>query len=124
MKLKLSEEKKRHPHITEGYQFLGYSIRRGIGGRGTMTPKVLIPESAIKRFQYAVRRILAPNTTKESTVAKMYAINQLTRGWCEYYRSTSSPSVVFRKLDYEVFEGMKHWLGGCPKKNHQALCGG
>jgi len=111
MGLKLSEEKTRVTHITEGFQFLGYRIIRGIGGRGTMTPKVLIPESAIKRFQYAVRRILAPNTTKESTVAKMYAINQLTRGWCEYYRSTSSPSVVFRKLDYEVFEGMKHWLG-------------
>jgi 5-methylcytosine-specific restriction endonuclease McrA len=111
MGLKLSEEKTKITHITEGFQFLGYQIVRTIGTRGTMVPKVLIPESAIKRFQHATRRILAPNTTSESTVAKIIAINQLTRGWCGYYRSTSSPSLIFSKLDKEVFDGMTHWLG-------------
>src|SRR5262249_36419279 len=91
--------------ITEGFQFLGYRIVRTIGARGSMVPKVHIPESAIKRFQHATRRILAPRTTSESTVAKIQAMNQLTRGWCGYYRSTSSPSLIFNKLDKEVFDG-------------------
>jgi RNA-directed DNA polymerase len=111
MGLTLSEDKTFVTHITEGFQFLGYRIVRTIGARGVMVPKVHIPESAIRRFQHATRRILAPSTTSESTVAKFQAMNQLTRGWCGYYRSTSSPSLIFKKLDKEVFDDMTHWLG-------------
>ena len=93
MGLKLSEEKTKVTHITEGFTFLGYWIMRSIGRRGKMVPKVLIPESAIKRFQHAIRRILAPATTNEATAAKIEAVNHLTRGWCQYYRSTSSPAI-------------------------------
>ena len=59
MGLKLSEEKTKVTHLTEGFTFLGYWITRSIGGRGKMAPKVLIPESAIKRFQHTIRGILA-----------------------------------------------------------------
>jgi RNA-directed DNA polymerase len=111
MGLTLSEEKTKITHITEGFQFLGYQIIRSIGAKGTMVPKIYIPKSAIKRYQHAVRRVLAPNTTSESTVAKIQAMNQLTRGWCEYYRCTTSPSLIFNKLDKEVFDNMTHWLG-------------
>ena len=111
MGLKLSEEKTKVTHITEGFKFLGYQIIRSIGGRGKMTPKVLIPESAIKRFQHTARKILAPNTTSESTVAKIQAINRFTRGWCQYYRCTSSPSDIFGKLSHELIWDMTHWLG-------------
>jgi RNA-directed DNA polymerase len=109
--LKLSEEKTRVTHITDGFTFLGYWITRSVGGRGKMTPKVLIPDSAIKRFQHTVRRIFAPSTTHEATVAKIHAANRLTRGWCQYYRSTSSPADIFGKLSHELIWTMTHWLG-------------
>jgi group II intron reverse transcriptase/maturase len=111
MGLQLSEEKTKVTHITEGFTFLGYRIIRAIGGKGKMTPKVLIPASAIKRFQHAVRRIFAPSTTQESTVAKIQATNGLTRGWCQYYRNTSSPSDIFGKLSHELIWDMTHWRG-------------
>ena len=111
MGLTLSEEKTKITHITEGFLFLGYQIIRAIGGRGTMVPKVLIPDSAIKRFQHKIRGILAPHTTHEGTTAKIEAVNQLIRGWCQYYRSTGSPGEVFGKLDHEIFWNMAHWLG-------------
>jgi RNA-directed DNA polymerase len=111
MGLKLSEEKTKITHITEGFQFLGYWIERSTGGRGKMVPKVIIPKSAIMRFRHAVRRILTPTSTSEATVAKIRAMNQLTRGWCEYYRSTSSPGRIFSMLDKEIYDGMTHWLG-------------
>src|SRR5215510_12430247 len=76
-----------------------------------MVPKVLIPASAIKRFQHKLRAILAPRTTHESTNAKIVALNRLTQGWCEYYRITSSPSIIFRKLSNELYWLMAHWLG-------------
>jgi len=111
MGLKLSEEKTKITHITEGFTFLGYKVIRSLGEKGKMTPKVLIPDSAIKRFQQKIRGILAPSTTSESTSAKIQAANRLTRGWCQYYRATSSPAKQFSKLRNELYMLMAHWLG-------------
>jgi 5-methylcytosine-specific restriction endonuclease McrA len=109
--LKLSEEKTKVTHITEGFRFLGYKVIREVGGKGKMVPKVLIPDNAIKRFRYAIRRRLTPTSTNEAARAKIMAMNQLIRGWCQYYQSTSSPSKVFSRLAAEIFWGMAHWLG-------------
>ena len=37
-------------------------------------------------------RILAPGICYESLSAKITALNRLMRGWCQYYRATSSPN--------------------------------
>jgi len=111
MGLTLSEEKTKVTHITEGFDFLGYRIIRSVGTSGKMIGKVLIPERAIKSYKTKVQRILDPRRTSESANAKMFALNQLTRGWCEYYRSTNSPSVWFGKLSNELYWLMAHWLG-------------
>src|SRR5438270_12738471 len=91
MGLTLSEEKTKVTHITEGFKFLGFWIERSIGETGKMVPKVTIPESAIQKFRYKIREILAPNTAEEAISAKIMALNSLIRGWCQYYRCTSSP---------------------------------
>jgi 5-methylcytosine-specific restriction endonuclease McrA len=96
---------------TEGFDFLGYRIIRSIGTRGEMIPKVLIPERAIKQFRLKVREILNPSTTEESLGYTIQRLNWLTRGWCEYYRCTSSPSWAFGKLENELFWEFAHWLG-------------
>jgi RNA-directed DNA polymerase len=96
MGLTLSEEKTKITHMTEGFPFLGYWIERRKGATESMVPKVLIPASAIKRFRHQVREILAPSTTGSSPSAKIHALHHLTRGWCHYYRITSSPSGVFK----------------------------
>jgi RNA-directed DNA polymerase len=111
MGLELSEEKTKVTHITEGFDFLGYRIIRSIGTSGKMVPKVLVPEKAVKRFRQEIKRRLNPSSSSESVNAKIMALNQFTRGWCEYYRHTNNPGVIFHKLQEEVFHGMKHWLG-------------
>jgi RNA-directed DNA polymerase len=116
MGLTLSEEKTRVTHITEGFTFLGYRIIREIGDKGVMVPKVRIPDSAMKRFRHKVRGILSKKTS-ESVNTKIMALNALTRGWCQYYRCTSSPSIDFKKLNHEVFWDMAHWLGRKYKVN-------
>ncbi len=111
MGLKLSEEKTKVTHITEGFTFLGYWITRAIGETGKMVPKVLIPDSAMTRAIHEIRRILGPQTTNDAITAKIKALNSFTGGWCQYYRCTSSPVHEFRKLEYELFWKMAHWLG-------------
>ena len=120
MGLTLSEEKTKVTHITEGFNFLGYRVIRSIGTKGKMIPKVLVPDRAIKRFCNNVRRILSPSSTNESAMAKIIAINRVVRGWCEYYRCTNSPGVVFSQLRPEIFWGMAHWLGRKYKLKHMS----
>jgi 5-methylcytosine-specific restriction endonuclease McrA len=117
MGLTLSEEKTKVTHITEGFTFLGYRVIREIGASGKMVPKVFIPDSAIKKFRHKIREITAPSTSKESVKAKIMALNSVIRGWCNYYRCTSSPSQIFGKLNPEVYWGMAHWLGRKYRKN-------
>src|SRR5216684_1568298 len=51
MGLKLSEEKTKITHITEGFSFLGYRIIREMG-TSKMVTKVEIPEAAMKKFRH------------------------------------------------------------------------
>jgi RNA-directed DNA polymerase len=120
MGLVLSKEKTKVTHITEGFDFLGYRVIRSIGTKGKMVPKVLIPEKAIKQFRYKIRGILGPGTTKESIGLIIQQLNWLTRGWCEYYRCTSSPSRTFEKLEYELFWDFAHWLGQKYEMQHMS----
>jgi 5-methylcytosine-specific restriction endonuclease McrA len=76
-----------------------------------MVPKVLIPNSAITKFSQKVREMFSPSTTNESITAKIFAANRLTRGWCQYYQCTSSPSRILDKVTQELFWEMAHWLG-------------
>src|SRR6266571_327928 len=87
------------------------------GRKGKMIPKVLIPDRAIKRFRHNIRRILSPSSENDSAKAKITAVNRVTRGWCEYYRCTNSPAMVFNQLRPEIFWGMAHWLGRKYKSN-------
>jgi RNA-directed DNA polymerase len=111
MGLTLSEEKTKVTHITEGFTFLGYRIIKKVGMNGRMVAKVEIPETAVKRFQVKMRSILSPRTISESVNAKIDAMNALTRGWCEYYRSCNDPSGTFGPLSNELYWLMAHWLG-------------
>ena len=111
MGLTLSEEKTKLTHITEGFTFLGYKVIREVGTNGNMVPKVLIPESAMKKYRHKVREALAPHTHKESINAKITALNRLTNGWCPYYKASSSPSRPFDTFTQELFWDMAHWLG-------------
>jgi hypothetical protein len=114
---KLSEEKTKVTHITEGFTFLGFRIVRERGTSGKMVPRGEIPEAAIKKFRHKVRGILAPATCKASVNAKILALNQCIRGWCNYYRCPSVPSKPFSKLKHEVYWDMAHWLGRKYERN-------
>ena len=121
MGLTLSEKKTKVTHITEGFDFLGYRIIRSTGTKGKMVPKVLVPEKAIDRFRLKIRAMLAPHTAKESIGLKIQRLHWLTRGWCEYYRSTRSPSWAFRQVAYELFWDFAHWLGRKYERNMPAI---
>ena len=111
LRLALSVEKTKITHITEGFTFLGYHVVRRTGITGKQVPKILIPTEAERTIRAKIRAILAPHTYGASANAKIHALNKLLRGWCEYYRTVSSPTRGFRRLQQVVYWAMVHWLG-------------
>lgn len=111
LQLELSLEKTKVTHVQDGFEFLGFLIDRGIAGSGKWAPRIRIPARAMDKIRVKLRKALAPDTYQDSGRTKILGLNQMVGGWCRYYQTTSSPSVYFRKLRYEVFWLMAHWLG-------------
>ena len=88
--------------------------------------KVRIPDTALRRMRHKIEQVLSPATCQDSVRTKIIALNRIIQGWCEYYRTTSSPGVYFRRLNYRVFWKMAHWLGRKFKaisgKQYTCLC--
>ena len=110
LKLELSQEKTKVTHVKDGFEFLGYRIERGIGTSGKLAPRIRIPQSALDKAVFKVNHMLK-GSTNDSVKTKIQALNRFIRGWCQYYQTTSSPSVMFQKLEYKVFWSMAHWFG-------------
>ena len=86
-----------------------------------MVPKVLIPEKAIDRCRKKIRECLPLLRPKRSIGVKIQRLNWFIRGWCEYYRSTSSPARAFKNITQELFWDFAHWLGRKYESNMPAI---
>jgi RNA-directed DNA polymerase len=111
LKLELSLEKTKVTHVSEGFEFLGFLVDRGIVGSGKWAPRIRIPARAMEKVRGKIRAALAPDTHEDSVRTKILGLNRIIGGWCRYYQTTSSPRAYFEKLGNEAFWLMTHWLG-------------
>lgn len=108
--LTLSEEKTRITHIEDGFDFLGFTIRKYEG-------KFLIKPSKekLKKFSEKVAGIIDANkTSKQDSLIRL--LNPVITGWANYYKGCNA-SDTFRKADYLIFQKLWAWaLRRHPKK--------
>jgi RNA-directed DNA polymerase len=91
--LAFNEAKTRIVPLSEGFDFLGFNLRRYPNGKLFIKPGVM----AIKRFRDRLAREF--RALRGASVAAVLAkIVPITRGWAAYYRTVVS-SRVFRALD-------------------------
>lgn len=108
--LTLSEEKTRVTHVSEGFDFLGFHVRKQ-SGRLMITPA----QKSVKRFWEQVSETVRQGSGN-ATHHLIIRLNEL-RGWGNYYRSCSSSS-TFRKTDNYVFWCLWRWARRChPNKS-------
>lgn len=116
--LKLSEEKTRVVHVDEGFNFLGFNIRRyPVTSKATTkkkqyTPghKLLIKPSreSVKKFRMKVKEtMLLLKGAPVSTIVSRF--NQIIVGWANYFRSGVS-KLTFGKLDHYIFQRQVRWV--------------
>jgi RNA-directed DNA polymerase len=101
--LQLSPEKTKITSIDEGFDFLGFNIRKYKNGKLLIKPA----KGNIKRFQKEIR-ILIKKGVAWPTDKLIHALNEKLTGWTNYYRTAVS-SKVFSSIDDQIFLALKRW---------------
>ena len=100
--LELSEEKTKISHINDGFDFLGFNIRK-INGKMRTRPAA----SSVKSVKEKIREIIRTNkTVKTNSLIKQ--LNPIIRGWGNYNRHVVSKR-IFGKTDHEIWEMTWQW---------------
>jgi len=110
LRLALSMEKTKVTHLDDGFDFLGFQVKRSMGQTGTKT-KVLISDKSMKKHLEKIQSATSPDTHEDSITTKIKALNRIIAGWCRYFQYTSKASVQFGKLEYKTFWCVAHWIG-------------
>lgn len=98
--LMLSEEKTKITHISEGFDFLGFNIRKYSNGKLLTKPS----KDAMKSFCEKVRvKIKGNKSARASSMVRM--LNHMIPGWGNYYRYGAS-SKAFSRVDFEIYKSL------------------
>jgi RNA-directed DNA polymerase len=101
--LTLNEDKTRIVHLGEGFDFLGFNVRRYPNGKLLIKPS----KAALRR----IRRRLAAETRAlrgSNAAAVIHRLDPVIRGWSAYYRSVVS-SEAFAALDNYLWKLTYKW---------------
>jgi RNA-directed DNA polymerase len=99
----LSAEKTIITHIEEGFDFLGFNVRKYKG-------KLLIKPSkkSVKAFLDNTRAFIKSNKTAK-TENLIRQLNYMVRGWANYYRHVVSKR-TFRSIDNDIYLTLMRWI--------------
>jgi RNA-directed DNA polymerase len=119
MGLVLASEKTRVVHIDEGFDFLGFHIRR-MRKRGTNRHYVYTAPSrkAKASARERLRRITHRSTLHLDFDVLLRQLNRSLQGWANYFRHGVSKA-VFAQLDSHAWRRIRAWL----RRKHGPMSG-
>jgi RNA-directed DNA polymerase len=100
--LTLSPEKTKVVHIDEGFDFLGWNVRK-YGGKLMIKPS----KKNVTAFLDNIRDIVKENkqATQESLII---LLNPKIRGWANYHKGAVAKA-AFAKVDHEIWKTLWQW---------------
>jgi hypothetical protein len=120
LKLELSEEKTLITHVFDGFEFLGYHVKRykrvGSGKYITLTS---VPDEKVRKFKQKIQKATSgKGAFFESAVYKLIALNSMINGFANYYKYTNWIGLgVTKELDWFINDRMYRWA----KRKHGKL---
>ena len=107
--LRLSPEKTRVVHIDEGFDFLGFHIRR-MRKRGTSKQYVYTAPSrkSIQSIKDKVSELTYRSTRYQTLAEVLTRLNQALAGWANYFRYGVSKA-VFGAVDHHAWGRLMRW---------------
>jgi RNA-directed DNA polymerase len=110
--LVFNEDKTRITHVTAGFDFLGFNVRRYRNGKLLVKPSTKAVQRIRNRLTTEMRALNGTNA-----VAVIRKINPIVRGWASYYRSVVSKE-VFALVDHHLWRVTYKWaLRAHPNKS-------
>ena len=101
--LRLSSEKTRIVHIDDGFDFLGFFIRK-YQGKYLSKPSKANVKSFTREIKQVVRRGYG-----HSGAALIRQLNPKIRGWANYYR-IGVAKATYAKMDNYIYKVCMHWV--------------
>jgi RNA-directed DNA polymerase len=110
--LSLSEEKTKIVHIDEGFDFLGWNIRK-YGGKLLIKPA----KKNVQAFLRKIRQVIKENrTARQENVIRL--LNPIIRGWANYHQNQVAKQ-TFSEVDHAIWE--KLWQWACRRHPNKPL---
>ncbi|GGQ31456.1 group II intron reverse transcriptase/maturase [Streptosporangium pseudovulgare] len=106
--LAFNEDKTQIVHLTEGFDFLGFNVRRYPNGKLLIKPSPAAVKRIRERLAAEVRALRGGNAARVIT-----KLSPITRGWAAYYRGVVS-SEIFASLDHYAWKLLYKWA----KRSH------
>jgi RNA-directed DNA polymerase len=100
--LQLSPEKTRITHINEGFDFLGYNVRK-YDGKLLVTPS----KKNVQAFLEKVRGIIKDKSSAGQEML-IRTLNPVIRGWANYHRHVMA-SQTFQRVNQAIWEALWQW---------------
>jgi RNA-directed DNA polymerase len=101
--LAFNEDKTRVVHLAEGFDFLGFNVRR-YGEKLLIKPSTEAVKRIRKRLSDEMRSLRGANAS-----AVIRALNPIVRGWAAYYQGVVSTE-TFQKLDNHMWRLTYKWV--------------
>jgi RNA-directed DNA polymerase len=109
LKLELSVEKTQVTHVNEGFDFLGFHIRRYVSRADRPKVSVTPNQKAQARLKTKVKQMTDRSRFRDKPLLKFSALNAVLRGWINYYRHGNAKGTA-QDLDFWVNERVFLWL--------------
>jgi RNA-directed DNA polymerase len=100
--LSLSEKKTLITQVDDGFDFLGFNVRK-YKGHLIIKPS----RKSVKAFLAKIRGTISENKTAK-TENLIHILNPKIRGWANYFRHVCSKK-VFSYVDHCIFKALWHW---------------
>lgn len=102
--LELSQEKTKITHIRDGFNFLGFNIRKYQNGKLLIKPT----NDSVLKLLRDIRAVIKQNkgANSEQLISQL---NPKLRGWAYYYRHVVSKD-IFSKIDNNIFLATYAWI--------------
>src|SRR5947207_641431 len=91
--LELSAEKTHITHVSDGCDFLGFTVKRYADRTRGRSDLIIRPsEKSVMKLKAKIKAMTKRGTTLDAVRDKIEAMNVLLRGWANYYRHQASSS--------------------------------
>lgn len=102
--LELSEEKSKITHIGEGFNFLGFNIRKYNNGKLLIKPS----KANVKSFLSEIKKCIRTNISIKTEILIML-LNPKIVGWANYFSHVVS-SKTFNYIDNQITGALWRWM--------------